>query len=518
MSDQARDFYREGQNAMIRVPTPRLNWLSVPGLLAFLIGLGPFEARAQVATPPVKNATAGKSAASTPKAKTPAKAREALGEPAPETTTEEQEEAGVVDTENVKKTARVETFRDPRAEALLPFDKFKEIPLPRVQPFIDREIRAMVVGESRVDNASIQNYIVTQAARLTDHDSLKALIDPAPDLNPNSSIAKDFDQAGEALLKPLRDAIEAKNSAFLTAYRRDLLRVMPALLDNHLLVRTEAMIVLGTAGDPEAMPVFLKQIQDPDQVLMVKLWAARGLTNIAQGGKREVEIGKGQEAARSIATLLEQQPDLPWPVKMRLLEALGSLRFAGQDHATNASVALQILADPDASLMIRAFASWALGLMKVPPQVSPYNYGLVAYYMGRAVVDFGTEIEASFDESPDLARRLTGLLLYQLTPGLQGEPAVRDSGIKNVLALGQASKRVNEIADLVQSVVIASINLTGPATPRPEIPQRRKELNARVDALREYLVKNRPDDAHLVPSGPEFPLPEPPKVASGAAQ
>ncbi len=502
---------------MIRVPTSLFRWLCLPTVLAVLLGQGPSETLGQVEKTPSSGTPTGKAGPATPRTKASTKARGAEGEPKAETTTEAQEEAGVVDTENLKKAARVETFQDPRAAALLPYNKFKEVPAPRVMPFLD--LRSMVVGETRVDNASIQNHVVTQAARLTDHDSLKALVDPAPDLNPNSSTAKDFDQAGAALLEPLQGAIAANNNAFLTAYRRELLRVMPALFDNHLLARTEAMIVLGSSGDPEAMPIFIKQIQDPEQVLVVKLWAARGLTNVAQEGKLEVEIGKGQEAAKAIATLLEQQPDLPWPVKMRLIEALGSLRFAGQDQAANASTALRILADPEARLMVRAFSCWALGLMKIPPQVPQYNYGLVAYFMGRTAVDLGTEIESSFAESPDLARRLTGLLVYQLLPGLQGEPGVRDSGIMNALGLGRSSKAVGEIANLVQSVAIASINLTGPATPRPEIPQRRKELLARLAALREYLAKNRPEDAHLVPGGAEFALPEPPpKVAAGAAQ
>ena len=434
---------------------------------------------------------------------------------------QKQEEEGVVDTENVKRTERVETFNDPRAAPLLAVDKFNEVTGgPRVSPNIDREILAMATGEARLDTTSLRNYVFAQVVQLTDHDNLNALVNPPPDLNPNSSAAKGFNQAAESLMDKLQRAQDAKNAGFLSAYRRDLLEFMPKLLDYHLFTRIEAMILLGVAGDPEAMPVFIKQIQEPEQVLMVKLWAARGLTNIAQGGRREVEVGRGALAATTISTLLEQQPDLPWPVRMRLLEALGALRMAGQNRAENATAALQVLADPDARPMLRAWASWSLGLMKVPPQVSQFNYGLVAYFMGRAAVDLGGRVESAFSESPDLSRRLTGLLVYQVLPGLRGDPDVRDSGVANALGLGREAKLVGEIAAQVQSIAIAALNLTGRATPRPEHPQRRKELASRVAALRDYLAANRPEDAHLVPGGREFPLPAPPespKVATGGA-
>ena len=56
-----------------------------------------------------------------------------------------------------------------------------------------------------------------------------------------------------------------------------------------------------------------------------------------------------------------------------------SLSAPLQGKAEMASAALERLADPNARPEVRAWAAWALGLMRVNPQLGKYNYSLIAH-------------------------------------------------------------------------------------------------------------------------------------------
>jgi hypothetical protein len=66
---------------------------------------------------------------------------------------------------------------------------------------------------------------------------------------------------------------------------------------------------------------------------------------------------------------------------------------------------------------------------------------------------------------------------------------------------------VREVDSKVQAVAVAAYNLTSPTTPKSEKPKSKKDLEAAVAALKEYLAKNPPSNRRLVPEGPEFPGP-----------
>src|SRR5207249_4186696 len=112
---------------------------------------------------------------------------------------------------------------------------------------------------------------------------------------------------------------------FRTVYTQTLLKVMPDLLKNHLFARTEAMIVLSRVGDPQALDLLIAQLDDPNQVMMVKLLAAVGLTNIVQGGKKPLDANTAARASKALADFLTREPDTFWMAQVRALEALGAL-------------------------------------------------------------------------------------------------------------------------------------------------------------------------------------------------
>jgi len=500
---------------MFRSLAPNRSWGCSRVLIALaLVGLGPQAVWSQASdTKKGEPAKKGDTEKGAPKGETGKAA--APGQAAPDSpkalpplnTPAEQEQAGVVDPSAAKKKTRVEIFQDPRTEPTLAVDKFTPLPAVRNAPSA-KEIKDMATGAANSNRAQIEEFVKAQAAALTNRNNLKALFDTGENVRFTAAVMKEFDKAATALMEPLSMAPNAVNTQFRKDYVAALLSTMPKLLNNHLYARTEAMIVLATTGDPEALPIFTAQLKDPDQVLAVKLWAARGITNATQNGRRDLDQGRANAAAKALSDFLQSEADAPWPVQMRALEALGSLRFAtdaqGRGMAEMATAALRFVADSDATPDVRAYGAWALGMMKTS-QVPGFNYPLAAYHIGQATVDLAEGVDSSISESTERATHLAGLILYRLLPALRGEEGVRESGLLNSSGLGgPARKNLTDMATRMQAVSVAAFNVVSTALPKSTFDSRKKELNAKVAALKDYLAKNKPSDTRLVPGGAEF--------------
>jgi HEAT repeat protein len=502
---------------MVQALAPRLSRGCSRVILSIaLAGLWPCALAAQAPDTKKDAAPAKKDAA-------PAKkdAGKAAPKDAPVDEAAEPDPGTIIDPSKAEKTERVQTFKDPRADAILEVDKFKQLPPVRSSTTL-QQMLDMAAGTTAIDRQAIQQWVIAQAANLTNHNSLTALINPGPAVKAGASITKAIDQASQALIEPLTASKEG--SQFRQLYSKALIDTLPKILDNHLHARTEAMVVLGLTGDPDAMPHFTAQLKDPEQVMIVKLWAARGITNVAQGGRVKVETGRANAAAKALSDFLERESDTAWPVKVRALEALGSLRQASDTvapgQAEMASTALKFLADPSANLDVRSWAAWALGMMNVPAAISKYNYALVAYHTGQIAADLGEQIGAAFGQDGkttklDEARRLTGLLIYQVLTALKGDDVARDSGLANSQNLGGSRSAVIETASRVQAVAQAAYNLVSPTTVERDRPKLKTVLATRVGELRQSLSKNTPTDLRLVPGGSEYPGPKT-QVAAGA--
>ncbi len=214
-----------------------------------------------------------------------------------------------------------------------------------------------------------------------------------------------------------------------------------------------------------ALKLFLDEIRNPQQTLWVKLWAIRGITNIKQNPAARLTAAQEVEAARVIAEQLDEKTkDMPWPLQMRALEALGQLRQgyipAAPKNAEMAVAAMRILAETKARSEVRAEAARTLGLMQISNAVPNYNFPLIAYASAQLAGRLGDQIAACYTEekvkakdtdtdkeksknkdtskvkplNATKAEHLTGLLVGPLYQAFEGQPGARESGLLHTTA------------------------------------------------------------------------------------
>ncbi len=400
----------------------------------------------------------------------------------------------------------VEVYKDPRAAAALTV--FKSTRFRDATRDVITSVREMAIGAGRPDPQAIQQYVEGMAFRLADKNNINGLLSPPPGKTPSREIQK----ASEHLLDPLNTArlLKPVNQAFLDAYTQELNNTLPKLLDNNLVTRTEAVIILGQAASPKSLPTFLSLIKDPNQTVQVKIWAVRGVSNIVANGTQTPNISAADaiNAGKVIAEFLTREKDSLWFLQVRALEALGALRQASAPptipKAEIANVAMSFLADEEARPEVRAAAAWALGMMLVNPSVPKYNYILIAHDTGRLAAELGEQVNMMAKPNATRANYLAGLLVGPVNETFQGIASARESGLQNSPTIGASKPVVSKIGDLSSSVARASVELLRGTS--GQFKERQKELSDRVAALKDYLGKNPPKDFHLVPDGPEFQI------------
>ena len=395
------------------------------------------------------------------------------------------------------------------------------------------KIQSMVGRTLNTDPDFVKRYVEFFAVELTKRENLNAILNPPPNLKPGDPPARALERAVDALNKPIIDAKakENENKPFLDLYYRTLFESsLPKLVEpNHnYLTRIDAMIVLGMAGNPGpvALNFYVDQLKRDDQLVWVRLWAARGLTIAAQQGEINLDAAKANQAAEALIGLLDGDPKLPWPVQLRALEALGSLRVAVANTARGridaASVALRFLADNNAPSVVRAWAAWALGMMKVPGGVAPYNFALIGQEVGELAVELGNRIVEEYDDNPvnidknkDEMTRLTSLLLFQVCPSLIGMEKATESGLLRSThrSAGDAKSFLTKLDDKVKAVTREAYELVRAAGSGNK--SARDQLDSKLADLKGLLGTSSPKDRHLVPGGPEF-SPGPAQQVAGA--
>jgi hypothetical protein len=458
--------------------------------------------------------------------------------------------AGDVDTSS--KALPYDIFRDPKAEKLLDVNGYPHLNKPAVALTDAKELNAMAGGVSQFDPLLVNRVVDAMVSKLTDHANIQALIDPSSKVNPSADVNHAINDATAVLLEPIFNARSNKNQAFLNQYTRVLDTKLTPLLKNHLVPRVQAMIILGQAGSGDLLKTYVAQIKEPNQTVWVKLWALQGIVNAIDEGAR-VQGDVLASTAKVVADFLTNTEDVPYPVQLRALEALSALKHGFEpnrpERAAMASAAMRFLADGEAKFEVRSEAARALGLMQIPPTVRKYNFPLIAHSVGLLAADLGTQINTLIPEhevksaaskaatapdaakpagkatskgkaaaaptattparkpttNPVKARYLTALLIGPVYQAFDGVPGARgDTGglIRNSSGDGAAySQRVFE---LVKAVAKASVDLI--TTGARQTNDRKNDLQARVDALRDYLGKNAPPDRHLVQGGEDFPL------------
>ena len=468
---------------------------------------------------------AGKAAA-----KKDAPTTKAEDKPAAEGAPEDPDKAGVIEKKEMKAQETTEVFEDPRAKPLLK-NTFKEVPEQRSRLTAGEmsALRNMAAGVVGVNVDTISRLIDQSAADLTKHANLKVVIENDPSIPPGDQRVRAIERASQILIELLNTAQDKKTQPFLDAYIPMLFAKFTPLLEGHLLSRVEASIVLATAAVPAQADVFIKQIVDPKQVVWVKHWAAQGLTRATNRGRVTLEINKATAAAAALVGFLEKEPATPWPVKIRVFEALGALRLAStagpQGKPDVAAVAMQTLSDPNVKLDVRAWAAWTLGMMTMPANAS-YNFPLEAYQVGRLAADIGDKIVAdctqrgpSFSKAGgnDYARYLTGLLLYEVYPALAGVDDVANSGRINSRHPAALAARavLSGLDEQLKNVGRAANELL--TAGGGQVQEARNDLAARIVELKSFLDKNRPTSVELFPGGPKLPI-NPQQVAGASAR
>jgi len=436
-----------------------------------------------------------------------------VSKPAADTTTDDEPEAdadeqmGLVDTAKGNQGGLEERFHDPNAADALE-NRFPEL-FPRavtseaMNARMEKAVNAMAMGGS-VDRVQVANYLQSQAAIITKHSNIEAILNPeAP-----SKAVNDMEAAAARMRHPLELAVERRNTSFRRIYTEALLAMAGDLLKNHLFARIWTMEALSRSMEDSAVPVFIAQLDDADQALSVKLLAAVGLTNLTEQGTRDLGTQNATKAAQSLANFLDRERNAFWPVQYRALEALGSLRVSTmsstQPKAEFAETALRFLSDRNAAPATRAWAGWALGMMR--PLNPQYNFALVAYHDGLATADIGDEILNVRSKNPQRALRLTEFLipLHQSFVGVGS--GARNSGLLNAANphLNAQKSKVSAVEGLVRDVLARAIELSQAAG--SQLKEREAALKSAVTALRDAL-KTPPAELALIPGGDTFPAP-----------
>ncbi len=415
-----------------------------------------------------------------------------------------------------EKAEAPDRWEDPRAEAALK-NNFPSLP-PVTLPPADRNlVDQLAKGQpGQLDPEAVKRYVHYYASDLTNKTYLQALMDPAGD----TFKAKKIEAATAELLKPLMVPQTASNAAFRRRYVETLVDTFKPLWRGNLHARTMAMIVLSRSGDAQAIPVFVSQLNDPEQLAIVKLLSAVGITNVAQNGRRDLDSKDSILAAKALSDFLVREPDTFWPAQFRALEALGSVRQATDrprdGKAEFADTALGFLVDSKAAPDVRAWAAWSLGMMDIPQSVKNYNFPLVSHAIGQAAVDIGTRIAAVPDlEKSRLVRSRLANLLVQLNQAFVGDPEIRNSGLLHSKhpSAGPSMTSVMEFEKRVRAVTKASLELS--AAVGDNVPKVKKSLIAALDDLRSLLAKPLASGKTLYQGGPSLPDLVPPKVADG---
>ena len=430
--------------------------------------------------------------------------------------------------------AKVERFVDPNAKSALAIIKpipytGRPIRVPGVSTDPNRppsgpsdltRVQNMVARLENEDPAFIKSYIEYFAAELTKRDNINAIMAPPANMSPTAPQARGLERAVDALTRPIVDARANNNTSFLTSYTKALFdSSLPKLLDNNYFARINAMIVLGMAGSPSstALDFYASQLKIPDQLIWVKVWAAKGYTNAAQEGKANLDALRALNGAAALIEFLNSDPKLPYFAQVRALEALGSIRVATINRPDLkldvASVVAGYLVDPAARPETRAWAAWALGMMRVAQQVAPYNFALAGYEVGDLAATLGSEIVAEYDEHAQnfednnvQATSLTALLLFQIVPAVAGEESVPESGLLRSPHpnAGPAKSFLTRTDEKIKALTREAYELLRAGGVNQK--GKRDDLNAKVVDLRTFLTQNKPKERQLVPGGPNLPV------------
>ncbi len=193
-------------------------------------------------------------------------------------------------------------------------------------------------------------------------------------------------------------------------FLKSLTERLSEILDNHFLVRLNAVILLGQLqsdnGNPTkgveptpyvgAYQLMLKVIKDEKQHVAVKITAVRGLTRICRSGFADPNDKRRSEIAMVIVSVLAKK-ETHWWCQMALAECLGAAGVTYDPTNKQSPVVLQVLAevmaDKNRHWQARTEAARAIGYL---PLDANLNFAPVAYEM----VNLGYQMSLAYNAKP----------------------------------------------------------------------------------------------------------------------
>lgn len=479
---------------------PRFAWLAVFAAAWLALASGPISALGQdepKSKPDSKGKSSGidkgkddDSAPDEEKAKTKAKG-------------DDDDDDSEIDSKSASKDSAVQVFADSAAERAMR-NTYQEI---RGQDrFMEyKQLLDMARGAAPVDRALLEKFVATQAVVLTKKANIQALLTPNPKATGTVSPTREpvlmaIPKATHEMLELLR--YSENNLAFRSTYAELLRANLTPVLSGHLFSRTQAMTVLQNAASPDMLETFTSVLSDPKQPYAMKLSASLAISKLVDRGRRPgVNPQQAVKAGQALADLLATE-GLPWFCKIRALEAMGSLRNStdpqeGAGKATIATPAARLLLDPKERVDVRAWACWALGVMRYSP-TDEVNYTLVAKGIGRLTIDIGEKM-LSADQKK--AAVFEALIVEQLLPAFTGSPGVPDTGF-NSARLGAAAGVFQDLQKRIRDLGLAGERLI--REPKTKVKANQAEVKGVVDSLAEAVAKIEAKSDQFTSAGPKL--------------
>ncbi len=237
----------------------------------------------------------------------------------------------------------------------------------------------------------------------------------------------------------------------------------------HPAARVNAMLIIGElnevepvrAGDapvaiPDAIPVLLNAIEDPDQIDPVKVAAMVGIIRQAQFGRLTPESTLAiQRAMIRLAGSVgapARSPDGHAWMRVQAVKALGLLRSAGENGGV-ARLLATLVADEQLDMLVRSRAATALGQLNYTGAAG-VNADEVIAALGRLAADSIRADTDSFDDDPDsFSRRRLKARLVAVHHGLLGDDDEQSRGIAPLATRPEEQKALSAIRGNVEELL-----------------------------------------------------------------
>jgi hypothetical protein len=214
------------------------------------------------------------------------------------------------------------------------------------------------------------------------------------DANPRFEPAKGVDEAVRAL--PQEASKRAKATEFINQYVRALSKYARDVLDNSMLVRVNALVMLNRLNEGSAnrfvepVDVYIAAMEMPEQEDAVFFVALRGMDLAKANGT----LGVRQERQAVELILNHAESKDVQPVLLdQMIDTLGRLEraFKGDrpDRAEVGTFLAGVIADPERELGTRLRAAMALGNLKTS-EVPSWNHELQGLLLARSLAELIT--------------------------------------------------------------------------------------------------------------------------------